>query len=92
MDGLTLISESDWKFFCDEWSGQESKGIHAEISFSNFTKKMTGSCNEMPIDDKEEHDDIKEETIEVVEERIPFIITNPEVTKLQTSFMVFSIL
>lgn len=77
-DGLTLISESDWKFFCDEWNGQGSKGISAEIAFSNITKKMARSYNEMPIDDTEEHDGIKEETIEVVEERIPTIITAPE--------------
>lgn len=78
-DGLTLVSESDWKFFCEEWNGQECIGIRAEIVFSNVTKKIARSCEEMPITEpKEELDVIKEETNEVLEERIFFIITDPE--------------
>ncbi|XP_028547529.1 ubiquitin carboxyl-terminal hydrolase 26 [Dendrobium catenatum] len=76
-DGLTLISESDWKFFCEEWNGYESMGIRAEIAFSNNAMKIAGSCEGVPIAEEELHD-IKEETIEVLEERIPFVITDPE--------------
>lgn len=73
-DGLMLISESDWKFFCEEWNGQENKGIHAEIVFNDITKKVTGSCEELPIvDEKLDHNNEAN-----LEELNPFIRTDPE--------------
>lgn len=35
MDGLTLILESDWKAFCEEWSVPVDKGVTAEIDLVN---------------------------------------------------------
>ncbi|KAG0459749.1 hypothetical protein HPP92_022877 [Vanilla planifolia] len=80
--GLALISESDWKFFCEEWNAQESKGIHAKIAFANnTTNKVPGSSQEVPVVD-EELDQIKEEKYCQLEERAPFIITDPEICEV----------
>lgn len=50
VSGLTIISESDWKCFCEEWSGIETKGISARIENVNDSENaLTGSCREMPI-------------------------------------------
>lgn len=76
-DGLVLISESDWKFFCEEWNGKESRGIQGKITFSDITKKIAGSTEEMPIVD-EELDRNKDETHDFLEESNPFIRTDPE--------------
>ncbi|XP_058092711.1 ubiquitin carboxyl-terminal hydrolase 26-like isoform X2 [Magnolia sinica] len=49
-DGLTLITESDWKFFCEEWGVPEEKAIVAEIDITSFkANKLVGSCEEVPI-------------------------------------------
>ncbi|KAI3972309.1 hypothetical protein MKX01_017913 [Papaver californicum] len=49
-NGLTLISENDWKFFCEDWQIANSKGVSAEIEFSSGdVKKVVGSCEEAPI-------------------------------------------
>ncbi|KAI3852486.1 hypothetical protein MKW98_009187 [Papaver atlanticum] len=49
-DGLTLISENDWKFFCEDWQVANSKCVSAEIEFSNGdVKKLVVSSEEMPI-------------------------------------------
>ncbi|XP_061346199.1 ubiquitin carboxyl-terminal hydrolase 26-like isoform X1 [Gastrolobium bilobum] len=48
--GLTIISENDWKSFCEEWSGIESKGISATIDHINDSENvLTGSSEEMQI-------------------------------------------
>lgn len=78
-DGLTLISEVDWKFFCEEWNAQDDKGIHAEIAFKNSSiTKVVGSSKEMPIsvDDLLHHN---EEVEDELEARRPFIRSSPEV-------------
>ncbi|KAG4931153.1 hypothetical protein AAZX31_17G188900 [Glycine max] len=50
VSGLTIISESDWKCFCEEWSGIETKGVSARIENVNDSENaFTGSCREMPI-------------------------------------------
>ncbi|XP_027330791.1 ubiquitin carboxyl-terminal hydrolase 26-like isoform X2 [Abrus precatorius] len=50
--GLTIISENDWKCFCEEWGGIETKGISARIENNNdLENALTGSCQEMPICD-----------------------------------------
>ncbi|KAL6953118.1 Ubiquitin carboxyl-terminal hydrolase 26, partial [Sarracenia purpurea var. burkii] len=34
-DGLTIVTENDWKLFCEDWGGTVEKGISAEIEVSN---------------------------------------------------------
>ncbi|ERM99417.1 hypothetical protein AMTRI_Chr12g267000 [Amborella trichopoda] len=49
-EGLTMISESDWKLFCEDWEVPEEKGIYAEVDFTNCTSnESVGFCSEMPI-------------------------------------------
>ncbi|XP_027353801.1 ubiquitin carboxyl-terminal hydrolase 26-like [Abrus precatorius] len=46
--GLTIISENDWKCFCEEWGGIETEGISATIDHVNNSEKvLTGSGEEM---------------------------------------------
>ncbi|MCL7043232.1 hypothetical protein MKW94_017363 [Papaver nudicaule] len=48
--GLTIISENDWKLFCEDWQCNISKCVSAEIEFiSGDVKKLVGSCEEMSI-------------------------------------------
>ncbi|XP_047161205.1 ubiquitin carboxyl-terminal hydrolase 26-like isoform X2 [Vigna umbellata] len=50
VDGLTIISENDWKCFCQEWSGIETKGISARIeNVNDLEDALNGSCKDMPI-------------------------------------------
>ncbi|KAL5727162.1 ubiquitinyl hydrolase 1 [Ranunculus cassubicifolius] len=49
-DNLAIISESDWKFFCEDWEGVEWDGISAEIELQNAgINKPNGSCEEKPM-------------------------------------------
>ncbi|KAI3831959.1 hypothetical protein MKX03_036596 [Papaver bracteatum] len=49
-DGFTLISENDWKFFCEDWQVSNPKCVSAKIEFSNGDmKKLVGSSEEIPI-------------------------------------------
>lgn len=76
-DGLAIITENDWKLFCEQWGGIEEKGISAEIDFSNFIEDGSlGSCEEMAI--SEELMSLHEANGEP-ESRKPFIKTFPEV-------------
>ncbi|XP_047154328.1 ubiquitin carboxyl-terminal hydrolase 26 isoform X1 [Vigna umbellata] len=46
--GLTIVSENDWKRFCEEWGGIETKGISATIDHtSNPDNVLAGSSEEM---------------------------------------------
>ncbi|KAG2390003.1 Ubiquitin carboxyl-terminal hydrolase [Vigna angularis] len=50
VDGLTIISENDWKCFCQEWSGIETKGISARIeNVNDLEDALNGSCKDKPI-------------------------------------------
>ncbi|CAO2817970.1 unnamed protein product [Amaranthus hypochondriacus] len=71
-DGLMMVSEEDWKHFCEEWGGKEDRGIWAEIEFKNSAE---GSCQEMPITEENLNDDQNNE----LEARGPVIKTFPEV-------------
>ncbi|KNA18641.1 hypothetical protein SOVF_068810 isoform A [Spinacia oleracea] len=71
-EGLTMVSESDWKHFCEEWDGREESGILAEIYFKNSAE---GFCQDMPI--TEEHMD--EDKSNELESREPVIKTSPEI-------------
>ncbi|KAK6150719.1 hypothetical protein DH2020_015651 [Rehmannia glutinosa] len=49
-DGLTLITEDDWRSLCEEWGGTESKCISAKIEIDNGVEdNRNGSYKEMPI-------------------------------------------
>ncbi|KAB1204508.1 Ubiquitin carboxyl-terminal hydrolase 26 [Morella rubra] len=77
-DGLTIITENDWKCFCEEWGGTEEKGIYAIIEYSyNAGNTLVASCEEMPVFEERlsSHD---EETSES-ESRQPVIRTCPEI-------------
>ncbi|XP_061364323.1 ubiquitin carboxyl-terminal hydrolase 26-like [Gastrolobium bilobum] len=48
--GLTFISENDWKYFCEDWGGIETKGISARIENINDSENVvTGTCEERPV-------------------------------------------
>ncbi|KAL5986982.1 Ubiquitin carboxyl-terminal hydrolase 26 [Asimina triloba] len=48
-DGLTLITESDWKLFCEEWEVPDGKAIVAEIDIENCkSNKLDGAHEEVP--------------------------------------------
>ncbi|KAL5190121.1 Ubiquitin carboxyl-terminal hydrolase 26 [Glycine soja] len=48
--GLTIVSENDWKCFCEEWGGIETKGISATIDHVNDSENvLTGSSEEMQV-------------------------------------------
>lgn len=34
---MTIITEKDWKLFCEDWGGTEEKGISVEIDVNNFS-------------------------------------------------------
>lgn len=75
---MTIITENDWKCFCEEWGGTEEKGIYAIIEYSyNAGNTLVASCEEMPVFEERlsSHD---EETSES-ESRQPVIRTCPEV-------------
>ncbi|XP_030480385.1 ubiquitin carboxyl-terminal hydrolase 26 isoform X1 [Cannabis sativa] len=53
-DGLTVITEHDWKCFCEEWGGIEGNGISAWIECSRGAESnVNGSCEEMPRSEAE---------------------------------------
>lgn len=80
-DGLTIISENDWKCFCEEWGGIEDTGILGEIKLRNtMEKNNVGSCQEMPITDTEDRMD--EAINDEVEAKEPVIKSFPEVLSL----------
>lgn len=67
-----MVSEEDWKHFCEEWGGKEDGGIWAEIEFKNSAE---GSCQEISITEENLNDDQNNE----LEARGPVIKTFPEV-------------
>ncbi|KAG2699923.1 hypothetical protein I3760_07G211200 [Carya illinoinensis] len=77
-DGLTIITENDWKCFCEEWGGEEDKGIAAIIEYSyNAENTLAGSSEEMPV--CEEHLTLHDEVNGENESRRPVIRTCPEI-------------
>ncbi|RYR05646.1 hypothetical protein Ahy_B06g085483 [Arachis hypogaea] len=48
--GVTVISENDWKLLCEEWGGNEAKGISAKIeNIDESENVLIGSCEELPV-------------------------------------------
>ncbi|KAI5672649.1 hypothetical protein M9H77_13013 [Catharanthus roseus] len=72
-DVLTIITEDDWKVFCEDWGGTEANGILAEIESNN--EDLVGSSEDVPI--SEEHINVLDESNG--ETRRPVIKTSPEV-------------
>ncbi|TVU48110.1 hypothetical protein EJB05_07733 [Eragrostis curvula] len=78
-DGLTMIPESDWKLFSEEWSATPSKGISAEIVFTKSSQdKLLGSSEALPItvEDLEQSSDDANDNLGA---REPYFKTYPEV-------------
>ncbi|KAK8486160.1 hypothetical protein V6N11_019983 [Hibiscus sabdariffa] len=75
-DRLTIITEHDWKCFCEEWGGTEENGISAMIELSSSID-LPGCCGDMPIC-VEQHDLLNEVNNEI-ESSQPMIRTCPEV-------------
>ncbi|KAK3025995.1 hypothetical protein RJ639_042152, partial [Escallonia herrerae] len=77
-DGLTIISEKDWKLFCEDWGGTVEKGVLAEIELTNCSEdSVAGVSEDMPI--SEDHMNADEETNGEAESKRPVVKTFPEV-------------
>ena len=79
-DGLTIIAESDWKSFCEEWNVPKEKGISAEIDFiCSNTNKLVGTCEVTPILEENlgyPNGEVKEDLLDGQ----PILKTSPEVS------------
>ncbi|KAA8524129.1 hypothetical protein F0562_010440 [Nyssa sinensis] len=76
IDGLTIITENDWKLFCKDWGGMGEEGISAEIEYIN-SDNVIWPCEEMPI--SEEHLNSHNEANGEAEHKRPLIKTCPEI-------------
>ncbi|KAJ4707618.1 Ubiquitin carboxyl-terminal hydrolase 26, partial [Melia azedarach] len=77
-DGLTIVSENDWKCFCEEWGGIEEKGIFVRIELSNNAgNNLGGLCKEMPS--SEEPFTQRDEENNEIESQQPVVRTFPEI-------------
>ncbi|XP_004235069.1 ubiquitin carboxyl-terminal hydrolase 26 isoform X1 [Solanum lycopersicum] len=74
-DTLTIITDNDWKLFCEDWGGTEAKGITAEIDC--LGNDFLGFSEDMEI--FEEHMNLNDETIVGPESRKFIIKISPEV-------------
>lgn len=82
-DTLTIITDDDWKLFCEDWGGTAAKGITAEIDF--LGNDFVGSSEDMAI--SEEHMNWNDESNVGPESRRFIIKISPEVN----SFVLFFI-
>lgn len=74
-DTLTIITDDDWKLFCEDWGGTAAKGITAEIDF--LGNDFVGSSEDMAI--SEEHMNLNDESNVGPESRRFIIKISPEV-------------
>ncbi|GAA0153013.1 cysteine protease [Lithospermum erythrorhizon] len=75
-DGLTFITENDWRLFCEDWDGIDSNGISAQIESSDCSEdNLAGSSEDMPI--SEEHINTHDEANIGSESRKLVIKTSP---------------
>ncbi|PHT52680.1 hypothetical protein CQW23_07142 [Capsicum baccatum] len=74
-DTLTIITDNDWKLFCEDWGCTEAKGITAEIDC--LGNNFLGSSEDMAI--SEEHMNLNDESNVGVESRRLIIKISPEV-------------
>ncbi|KAB1996150.1 hypothetical protein ES319_D13G211800v1 [Gossypium barbadense] len=75
-DRLTIITENDWKCFCEEWGGTEENGISAIIELCS-SNDLAECCGGMPM--CEQPLDLQNEVNNENESRQPVIRTCPEV-------------
>ncbi|XVE71413.1 hypothetical protein DITRI_Ditri10aG0148300 [Diplodiscus trichospermus] len=75
-DRLTIITENDWKCFCEEWGATEDNGISAVIEQSS-SNDLAGCFGDVPI--CEQQLDLSNEVNNEIESRLPVIKTCPEV-------------
>ncbi|CAK7346948.1 unnamed protein product [Dovyalis caffra] len=76
-DALTIITESDWNSFCEEWGGNKGKGIMATIETSDVAQsKLGGFQEDMSLcnDQANSQDEVNNDP----EIREPLIRTSPE--------------
>lgn len=77
-DGLTIITENDWKLFCEDWGGIEEKGISAEIEISNcMGDESIRFSAEMAV--SEEHTNAEDEANGEADSKQLLVKTCPEV-------------
>ncbi|CAH9092211.1 unnamed protein product [Cuscuta epithymum] len=74
-DGLTIISENDWKLFCQDWDGLEERGVVAEIVCLEDDSIIF--CDDIQL--SEDHMSVEGEHDIRTESRKPTIKTLPEV-------------
>uniref|UniRef100_A0ACD5WDA0 Uncharacterized protein n=1 Tax=Avena sativa TaxID=4498 RepID=A0ACD5WDA0_AVESA len=78
-DGLSIISESDWKAFSEEWNVAHANGICAEIVFSKSSQdKLHDSPEARVILDEDPDQSINDANGDLEDSR-PNVITDPEV-------------
>ena len=79
IDGLAMISESDWKYFSEDWSVAHANGICAEIVFS---KSSQDKLHESPVAKvilDEDPDQSINDTNGDLEDSTPYVRTDSEV-------------
>ncbi|XP_030550047.1 ubiquitin carboxyl-terminal hydrolase 26 isoform X2 [Rhodamnia argentea] len=76
-DGLTIITSSDWKCFCEEWGCSENKGISAIIEHDNDAQDK-GMCGKESLIGNEQLGSIDGSNNRLDERRL-VIRTSPEV-------------
>ncbi|KAM7264292.1 hypothetical protein ACFE04_001975 [Oxalis oulophora] len=80
-DGLTIVTENDWKCFCSEWDVVEEKGISAMIEFSHSEgNNNTESSEDKPV--PIEHLDNGDEANGDNESRLLVIRTLPQICEV----------
>lgn len=77
-DGLTIVTENDWKWFCEEWGGIKEKGLSVIVDFSNNAgNELVGSCKEILL--SEEPCGPRDEENNEIESQRPVVRTFPEI-------------
>lgn len=58
-----MISENDWKCFCEEWGGTETKGIYATIEdISDSENILNGNSSETPTCGEQLNDNVNNDS------------------------------
>lgn len=77
---MAIITENDWKLFCEDWGGTEERGISAVIEINKCMEdSAVGFSEDMPMSEEHMDSDI---TIDEAEGKCPMIKTSPEVMNL----------
>lgn len=76
-DELAIVTENDWKLFCEDWGGTEERGISAVIEINKCMEDSAiGFSEDMPMSEEHMDSDI---TTDEAEGKRPMIKTSPEV-------------